>query len=134
MNSRSTNSQMICYLDSVYAACDCDSYAVAVYFSVKKSFYFNSHPLLLSKHESFHFVRALLALINSYLLGRHQSVCINQSISSALPVTPQGSVLDPLLFLCFVFLVIAYKTANSDSLPMTLTSFIMSLHNLFKPT
>ena len=95
MKSRSTVSQMISYLDSVYASCDCDSYAVAFYFDVTKAFDSVSHHLLLSKPEKFSFDRNFLELFNSYLFGRSQSVRINPSISSALPVTsgvPQGSV------------------------------------------
>ena len=47
----------------------------------------------------------LLAFLTNYLSNRKQSVVLNDSISSSLPLTAgvlQGSVLGPLLFLIYV--------------------------------
>ena len=47
----------------------------------------------------------LVSCFMSYLSGRNQFVPVNGNVSDSSPITcgvPQGSILGPLLFLCYV--------------------------------
>ena len=60
------------------------------------------HDILISRLSStFGISNSALSLLTSYLTGRSQSVCIDQTFSPEVPLlhgVPQGSVLGPLLF------------------------------------
>ena len=63
------------------------------------------HQGLIFKLKQYGISNDLLAFLTNYLSNRKQSVVLNDSISSSLPLTagvPQGSVLGPLLFLIYV--------------------------------
>ena len=63
MKSRSTISQMIMYLDSVYSARDTNCHAISFYFEVRKTFDSVSHQKLFSKLLNFGFDSTFSTLI-----------------------------------------------------------------------
>ena len=80
-----------------------------LYFDLSRAFDTVDHKLLLNKLNSYGIRGAAACLIESYLSGRQQTVCIsrngNQYYSNTTEIrqgVPQGSVLGPLLFLLYV--------------------------------
>ena len=105
MKQRSPVTQLISYLDKVYAEKDTTQDCLTVYFDVKKAFDSVSHGLLLHKLSSFGFNHNLLMFFHSYLNGRRQITEVDGCFSSEVLVTTgvtQGSVLCPRLFIIFI--------------------------------
>ena len=76
-----------------------------IYFDVSKAFARVFHEKLLFNLECLGIGGSLLAWFRSYLSGRRHRVVIGNKPSDYLPVTigiPQGSILEPLLFLLFI--------------------------------
>ena len=91
----------------------CDSLAISLNNRIRSDviyldFAFDSvsHDIILKKlKSSFSIDSYLLQFISNYLKGRKQFVFIGGSESSELPVlsgVPQGSILDPILFVLFL--------------------------------
>ena len=73
-----------------------------VHLGIRKAFDTVPHNELLHKLWSLGIRGRLWLWPRAYLLGRSQSVCINQAISQLLPVisgVPQGSILGPFYLL-----------------------------------
>jgi len=80
-------------------------YVVGVFLDLKKAFDVVSHDILLKKLEHLGIKEIALNWFTSYLEGRSQQVDINGSTSSmkAIDISIlQGSILGPILFLCFI--------------------------------
>ena len=76
-----------------------------LYLDFSKAFDSVSHRLLIHKLQSFGFHAHLLNWFKAYLMGREQRVVVDSSNSDWLPVlsgVPQGSILGPMLFLCYI--------------------------------
>jgi hypothetical protein len=72
---------------------------------LSKAFDYVSLPILREKLKFYGISGTSLDLINSYLSDRTQATQYKQNISSVVKLkygVPQGSVLGPLLFLCFI--------------------------------
>jgi hypothetical protein len=70
-----------------------------------KYYYVCSHEILLRKLQKLGIKDTALSWFKSYLQGRQQRVDINGSLSSskALDISVlQGSILGPILFLCYI--------------------------------
>ena len=105
MTSRSTVSALINVIDVWNSALDQGYEVCAIFFDVRKAFDTVPHLPLLQSMEKLGLNGYLLRWIRSYLLYRSQFVAVEGCNSCTLPVVsgvPQGSVLGPLLFICYI--------------------------------
>ncbi len=82
-----------------------NKYAIGIFLDLQKAFDVVSHEILLKKLENFGIKNTELQWFKSYLTDRNQVVDINGTTSNPNKINisvMQGSVLGPLLFLCFI--------------------------------
>ncbi len=82
-----------------------NKYAVGVFLDLQKAFDVVSHDILLEKLSCLGIKNEILGWFKSYLSDRVQCVDINGNLSTNKTINisvMQGSVLGPLLFLCFI--------------------------------
>ena len=80
-------------------------FVVGIFLDLKKAFDVVSHDILLKKLKHLGINNKSLDWFASYLAGRSQQVDINGNLSSNKPIdisVIQGSILGPILFLCFI--------------------------------
>ena len=80
-------------------------HTIALYIDFKKAFETVNHKLLIDKLKDMKIENKVLKWIKSYLTNRSQSTRIGLVTSSSKDVctgVPQGSILGPLVFLCYI--------------------------------
>ena len=112
--------QLISITHEIYCAFNCNPLleVKSVFLDLSKAFDKVWHQGLLFKLESFGIRGKLLSLLEDYLSNRFQRIILNGQESSWLPIkarVPQGSILEPLLFLIYIN-SIAKLFANDTSL------------------
>ena len=101
---KSTVTQMILYLSTLFDNLDADTHAT-IYFDFEKAFDKVCLGNLTEKLPEYGVMGGALELIESYLQVRKQRVRIGNAVSSELDLqsgVPQGSVTGPLLFVLFI--------------------------------
>ena len=105
MCSRSSISALLKVIDDCLQALDEGHEVCLVFFDICKIFDTVPHLTLLETMEKLGINKYLLRWIRSYLTQRTQFVAVDGCDSHMLPAVsgvPQGSVLGPLLFICYI--------------------------------
>jgi hypothetical protein len=101
----STEHNLIHLVNYVSKALNDNKFCVGIFLDIKKAFDVVPHDLLLKKLKKLGIKNNALAWFKSYLTNRQQCVEINGRRSGPRKIklsVMQGSVLGPLLFLCFI--------------------------------
>ena len=101
----STQHALLALIEKWKKFLDKKGYAGVVLLDLSKAFDTLNHSLLLAKLKAYKFSENALTLMKNYLTKRHQRTKVNNNFSSWSEViagVPQGSILEPLLFLLYV--------------------------------
>ncbi len=102
MSKRSTVTQLIFYLDSIYGSNDLNEPTYAFYVEFSKAFDKVSHDILLPKLRAIGISGKLLQLLHPCLINRKQCVRVREHVSPVFSISsgvPQGFILGSLLFI-----------------------------------
>jgi hypothetical protein len=103
--NKSTEHSIVHALNFIGQAMNDNKYTIGVFFDLKKAFDTCSHDILLMKLNKMGITGTAYSWFKSYLSERSQVVDINGNISRSRKIkisVLQGSVLGPILFLCFI--------------------------------
>ena len=104
-HSHSTELATLELIDRIINCMDNKEIPLAIFLDLSKAFDTIDHKILLHKLKYYGIIGKSLALVENYLSDRKQSVIINDTKSSLLPIkigVPQGSILGPLLFIIYI--------------------------------
>ena len=105
MAKKSTEQNLMQIVNYVTSALNEGMYCIAVFLDLKKAFDVCSHSILLAKLNRMGIQGTALEWFKNYLSGRSQKVEINGTLSDPLDIdisVIQGSILGPILFLCYI--------------------------------
>jgi len=102
---KSTEQNLIHAFNHIGNALNENKYCIGVFFDLKKAFDVCSYDVLIMKLEKMGIKGTTLEWFKSYLSNRKQFVDINGNFSTELDILTcilQGSILGPILFLCYI--------------------------------
>ena len=102
---KSTEQNLIHAFNYIGKALNKNKYCIGVFFDLKKAFDVCSFDILIMKLEKMGVRGTALEWFKSYLSNRKQFVYINGNFSTELDILTcilQGSILGPILFLCYI--------------------------------
>ena len=103
--AHSTGTCLVDFLDSIYEEIDGGGIVGSVYLDLSKAFDSIHHNILIVKLQKLGIRLGSCAWVESYLCDRTQHTKVNNTLSGPLTNecgVPQGSILGPLLFICYV--------------------------------
>ena len=119
--------------NNIIAALDTGKFSIGIYINLSKAFDTLNHDILCQKLSHYGIRGMALDWIRSYLYLRKQCVYINSITSSLMTIdcgVPQGSILEPLLFIIYINDIVKSSTILSFSLFADDTSLVASHKNL----
>jgi len=105
LSGRSTEHNLMQILNFITNALNDGNFCIAVFLDLRKAFDVCNHEILLKKLEKMGIRGTAYNWFKNYLAGRSQFVDINGNRSDALNINIsviQGSILGPILFLCYI--------------------------------
>lgn len=102
---RSTISTTCFLLDFINSNRNNNQYVAMVYIDLKKAFNTVNHDILIKKMAKLGFSDKFIRLLESYLTDRSQKIKLGETMSSSQVIhdgVPQGSIVGPSLFLCYI--------------------------------
>ena len=103
--NHSTTHAILYFINHIATAIDKHLHSLGIFLDLSKAFDTINHEILLKKLSYYGIRGKALDWYRSYLTGRKQFVCINDSNSNFNAITcgvPQGSLLGPLLFIIYI--------------------------------
>ena len=106
-NKHSTQHAILDIVNNIHSNMDNRKYSCGIFIDLKKAFDTVNHEILLTKLEHYGIRGVINSWFRSYLSDRRQSIEIDKCISETETIVcgvPQGSVLEPLLFLLYILM------------------------------
>ena len=103
-SGHSTGTCMMTFLDKIYNSIDTGDAVGVLFVDLSKAFYSIDHKIMIDKLGRLGFRRSSIKWFEPYLDNRKQMTKVNSSISTEINIEcgePQGSILGPLLFICY---------------------------------
>ena len=103
--NRSTGTCLVDFLNVIYTGIDAGNAVGGLFLDLAKAFDCVGHNIILTKLKCLGFKSCLVRWFKSYLENRVQSTVVNDvclSNSNVVCGVPQGSILGPMLFVCYI--------------------------------